>query len=736
MFKRILALFFLCFVITEIFSFVPIPSANIANAETSNVLEGVVKEDLHLTKENSPYSINTRIQVADGVSVTVDPGVEIKNGQIQLFGTAKLVAKGTDAEKIRLENVTINADNWSKAGVEIEHATLQKVNYYSFLSGALIVRDSEVHSSNFKLYEPSEASYLEGNLFTDNSALNITSTTSLALIKNNTFKNKNTVPDITYDYTNKTKQNVQIVGNNFLVTDKTVIRIEDVNSGDIINAQSNYWGTIDTKIIDSIIFDGNDDYNSNAFVQYDPYLTEFNTNAPVALMDQEDQADLPKDEEPKLPNVLEGIINKELHLTKENSPYSINERIQIADGVNVIVDPGVVVKNGQIQLFGTAKLVAKGTDAEKIRLENVTINADNWSKASVEIEHATLQKVNYYSFLSGALIVRDSEVHSSNFKLYEPSEASYLEGNLFTDNSALNITSTTSLALIKNNTFKNKNTVPDITYDYTNKTKQNVQIVGNNFLVTDKTVIRIEDVNSGDIINAQSNYWGTIDTKIIDSIIFDGNDDYNSNAFVQYEPYLTEFNIDAPKPIVQKPFVNEVTDQSTSITGTVEAGATVTIKAGNTLLGTVKTGSEGTFDISIPKQEVGITLSVTAIDEAGNISEATTLVVVKEIFYKQLETRINVHPYYNFTVKFNNELDKSTITSDNLYVKYGSNIIEGVAVSLNSDKKSVTVAAPAMGYKRGETYVIYVKQAVKSATGKELKLPVKMSFTVRKLPGT
>ncbi|MCI2257267.1 Ig-like domain-containing protein [Domibacillus sp. PGB-M46] len=178
------------------------------------------------------------------------------------------------------------------------------------------------------------------------------------------------------------------------------------------------------------------------------------------------------------------------------------------------------------------------------------------------------------------------------------------------------------------------------------------------------------------------------------------------------------------------PTISKVTDQSTSVNGIAETESLVTVRTGATVLGTATVGIDEKFNISIPKQAAGTTLSITATDKAGNVSEAAEIMVVKEIVYKQLETKTNVDPHYNFKIKFNNELEESTIAQNNIYVKKGSTVVEGVELSLRFDKKEVKIMAPAEGYAPGETYVIYVESGVKSTSGKALKQPVKMEFTV------
>ncbi|WHZ02792.1 Ig-like domain-containing protein [Neobacillus sp. YX16] len=79
-----------------------------------------------------------------------------------------------------------------------------------------------------------------------------------------------------------------------------------------------------------------------------------------------------------------------------------------------------------------------------------------------------------------------------------------------------------------------------------------------------------------------------------------------------------------------KPVVNEVTDKATSVTGQTEAGAKVEVKVDGSKIGSSTAGTDGKFTVTIPVQKAGAQLAVTATDKAGNVSEATT-VVVKDV---------------------------------------------------------------------------------------------------------
>ena len=64
----------------------------------------------------------------------------------------------------------------------------------------------------------------------------------------------------------------------------------------------------------------------------------------------------------------------------------------------------------------------------------------------------------------------------------------------------------------------------------------------------------------------------------------------------------------------------------TTVTGTAEAGATITVHApdGITVLGTGTADAGGSYSVTIPAQTDGELLQVTATDAAGNVSAATT----------------------------------------------------------------------------------------------------------------
>ncbi|MCM3727633.1 bifunctional 2',3'-cyclic-nucleotide 2'-phosphodiesterase/3'-nucleotidase [Neobacillus cucumis] len=109
------------------------------------------------------------------------------------------------------------------------------------------------------------------------------------------------------------------------------------------------------------------------------------------------------------------------------------------------------------------------------------------------------------------------------------------------------------------------------------------------------------------------------------------------DAFVNYIKSFTapisaqiEGRILIDKVAPAAPAVNEVTDQSTKVTGKTEDGAKVEVKANGQVIGTATANSDGTYEVSISPLKAGTEVIVIATDVAGNTSTETK-VVVKDV---------------------------------------------------------------------------------------------------------
>jgi len=89
---------------------------------------------------------------------------------------------------------------------------------------------------------------------------------------------------------------------------------------------------------------------------------------------------------------------------------------------------------------------------------------------------------------------------------------------------------------------------------------------------------------------------------------------------------IVELGSEAPQAPAA-PEVDEVDSEDTEVTGTAAPGSIVTVKAGDSVIGTADADQKGNFSANIDAQAAGTALSVIAIDEDGNESDAATVTV-------------------------------------------------------------------------------------------------------------
>ncbi len=85
-----------------------------------------------------------------------------------------------------------------------------------------------------------------------------------------------------------------------------------------------------------------------------------------------------------------------------------------------------------------------------------------------------------------------------------------------------------------------------------------------------------------------------------------------------------------------------------------------------------------------------------------------------------------------WTIRFNQPVSTTQSLSEHIYVTDTAGKRLDVTCKIGTgDQKSIIVVAPKKGYRSGESYTLWVKGSLQSATGKQLKQPVKLQFKIR-----
>lgn len=222
--------------------------------------------------------------------------------------------------------------------------------------------------------------------------------------------------------------------------------------------------------------------------------------------------------------------------TLGDSPYNLIYDIQVVSGVTLTIEPGVVV-NGQhniLTIDGT--LNAVGTDVSPIVFDDILILGDD-SGTAIIIQFAEITEGRIYN-LEGELTLRDSvlmNAYSSSqgvVSIANSNANTYIERNIFDNTMDIIISWNVTNTYIYNNVFYEQ------TYNGAIRAldDSNSIVKFNNFISTDRIALKLYD--SANMI-ATENYWNTTDTAVIDSMIYDRNDDLNVDNYLVYEPILT-----------------------------------------------------------------------------------------------------------------------------------------------------------------------------------------------------
>lgn len=261
---------------------------------------GILSSNTIWSEENSPYSVINTVQIPSGVTLTIEPGVTITmpssgdmfllNGTISAHGTSdnKIVfdgggnsnffcAKGSSADTfLDLEYCIIKngISFWPATGHEqygyfsLRHCELTNLMGYSYI------------------WYPGRDIHIEYNRFMNAGGFSIGHSGDVTVyIQYNLFDTKN--PSLpTYanfwiqNWASYDSSETIVKYNSFINTEGIALELPSGYDAAAMTASENYWGTQDTGVIDTMIYDKNDDITSADYIDYLPILTEPHPSTP------------------------------------------------------------------------------------------------------------------------------------------------------------------------------------------------------------------------------------------------------------------------------------------------------------------------------------------------------------------------------------------------------------------------------------------------------------------------
>ncbi|MFC0187028.1 Ig-like domain-containing protein [Fictibacillus aquaticus] len=584
--------------------------------EQGTVVTESILEDTVWTKDKSPYILQSGLFIASGKTLTIEPGVKVEGQSssfTELLIEGSLDAKGTAEDRIVFENVYLKGTNFIGSRIAISNSDVSRPFGGFLLTVPGNFSDIQLLNNSFSggsviLGNMKNTSSVEGNLFAKKASLSVSNGSGLVTVKRNTFDNgdsESSTADFEMNCSdpNCSAPNILVQENNFLGSGHIKVKLNGSKNLEF-NGDSNYWGTQEPDTINSLIVDGKDFSNNNLLSIGNPAQKPFANGWPAG--------------EEAAPKVSD--------LTSEDA-Y-----------VSGVATPGHIVqvwKNDD--LIGSGKAVAADGG-----IFNIAIDSQN---AGDKLEVVALKPISGY--VSAPAIVTVKQYIPRFYEVSEVTDQSvsvtgrtapYAELKIL-NGTALVGSGTADYVGYFNISFLAKQpggTVLDVNVRTTKGSERTYSIA-----VVDNTAPAAPKVNP--VSNKSVYVTGTTERGAVVSVQAGGKsytgaaDSYGkfriaipvqkAGTAITVTAKDAAGNVSAPvtvkatKIAPDVPAVTSISNKASVVTGTAERYSTVKVQIGSKIY-SAKADGYGKYKVSIPVQNTGMTVYVTATDKYSRVSLA------------------------------------------------------------------------------------------------------------------
>ena len=248
---------------------------------------GIINLNTTWAKANSPYTLDSNVQIDVNAEVTVEAGVTIigNSKQIEIWG--KFTAIGTNNERILFQNVVVRSGSSNtQCIIYLDYVEFQGGGPSLYTDGSstgqLILTNSYLSKTQI-LYIKQNAyeCFIEKNIFFDCAPIDIRFAKTKISIRNNTFYNRvgNSIQVVFLLF----QLDIVIEKNSFFCKGKYAISFTSGSPFYPSDISNNYWNTVSDSEIDVMIWDHKDDLGISSTLNYKPILTSQDINTPAIL---------------------------------------------------------------------------------------------------------------------------------------------------------------------------------------------------------------------------------------------------------------------------------------------------------------------------------------------------------------------------------------------------------------------------------------------------------------------
>ncbi len=284
--------------ITSLFLTLQINNGLTASGDLGTQVGGTLTSDTTWTMANSPYIIKNTIVVPENVNLTIEPGATVTiqssdalmfqiNGVIHAEGntTNKIVFDGNGNSNFFKTNHPVSA-----GFLDLDFCVIRNGLSAFWFDNTAYLNLTNSDLSNLSQYSylwyPSQDTFIEYNTFTNCAGIKtgtddyFSNSSGMVYVKYNLFTNNQGF--IINNYASYGQSKICINYNSFTGTSGVILEVEQTSTTADMDASQNFWGTSNTTIIDSMIYDKNDDASCSSLINYLPILDAPDPEVPIA----------------------------------------------------------------------------------------------------------------------------------------------------------------------------------------------------------------------------------------------------------------------------------------------------------------------------------------------------------------------------------------------------------------------------------------------------------------------